>query len=205
MGNGTKYTSKSYFEFDKLDKAEIKEVIKRVKKDKINYPSYHIAPFYGLLNDPNGLIYYNDEYHIFYQHCPNGPIHGRKQWYHLTTKDFINYNDRGIGIFSEFEFENFGIYSGGALEISGKLNLFYTGNSRNVAEDYKRYPYQCVAIMNKQYNIIKKKVLIKPDFSLHTEHFRDPVAIKVKDVNFLLVGRENINNQGEYVLYKTNE
>ena len=40
--------------------------------------SYHIRPQSGLLNDPNGFSYFNDEYHVFYQSYPFGAVHGLK-------------------------------------------------------------------------------------------------------------------------------
>ena len=50
---------------------------------------FHIAPPYGLLNDPNGLIYWKGEYHLFYQWNPNACEHGAKHWAHLRSKDLI--------------------------------------------------------------------------------------------------------------------
>ena len=37
---------------------------------------YHIQPITGLSNDPNGFIYAQGKWHLFYQWCPWGPVHG---------------------------------------------------------------------------------------------------------------------------------
>ena len=52
--------------------------------------SYHIRPQSGLLNDPNGFSYFNDEYHVFYQSYPFGAVHGLKSWVHLTSPDLVH-------------------------------------------------------------------------------------------------------------------
>lgn len=51
------------------------------------------------MNDPNGLCEINGIHHIFYQWFPAGPVHGLKHWYHLTTKDFIHYEDHGVAMY----------------------------------------------------------------------------------------------------------
>ena len=76
------------------------------------YPSYHIAPKHGLLNDPNGLSYFNGEHHIFYQWFPLGPVHGLKHWYHVSTKDFVNFTDRGIAMYPDQDYDHHGCYTG---------------------------------------------------------------------------------------------
>ena len=51
-------------------------------------PKAHICPPCGLLNDPNGLCWYEGYYHVFYQWYPFGPSHGMKHWAHVKSKDF---------------------------------------------------------------------------------------------------------------------
>ena len=38
-------------------------------------PGYHLAPQVGWMNDPNGVVYFRGEYHVFYQHYPLSLIH----------------------------------------------------------------------------------------------------------------------------------
>ncbi len=95
---------------------------------KNNYrQEYHLMPETGFLNDPNGLCYYNGEYHIFHQYAPQG-LSAQRGWGHYTTKDFVNYNIYGMVIYPDSVWDKNGSYSGSALIDDGEMELFYTGN-----------------------------------------------------------------------------
>ena len=79
--------------------AEYFQRIQETTRNDPYYPVWHIAPKCGLMNDPNGLCEINGIHHIFYQWFPAGPVHGLKHWYHLTTKDFIHYEDHGVAMY----------------------------------------------------------------------------------------------------------
>ncbi len=194
-----RYSSYIYTKYDELDHDLLMININKAKKDKKNYPQIHIAPKTGLLNDPNGLVYYNGKYHIFYQICPNGPFHGMKSWNLITTVDFINYIDHGVILHATEEYENFGIFSGGAVVIEDNLCLLYTGNYRDSENNYKRSAYQIIAKLDNNYKVLSKRVIREPNMKLHTEHFRDPVAIGEFNI---LIGMQDLNKQGQIGIIK---
>lgn len=61
-------------------------------------PSYHFSPLYGWMNDPNGMVYKDGEYHLFYQYNPYGSTWGNMNWGHAITKDLVNWEHRPVAI-----------------------------------------------------------------------------------------------------------
>ncbi|CAH7284549.1 Sucrose-6-phosphate hydrolase [Vibrio chagasii] len=168
-----------------------------LRKHDFGYPSYHVAPKFGLLNDPNGLCFFNGEHHLFYQWTPVGPVHGMKYWYHLSTKDFVNFEDHGIGLHPDQDYDSHGVYSGGALVENGNALLFFTGNKRD--ENWQRVPTQCFAKMSADGKIEKHGVVIENDH--YTEHFRDPKVWKQGDDYLMVVGAQTPQEAGSMALY----
>ncbi|MFH0325818.1 glycoside hydrolase family 32 protein [Clostridium perfringens] len=164
---------------------------------------FHIQPKTGLLNDPNGFSFYNGEYHLFYQWFPLGPVHGLKYWYHVSSKDLVNWEDKGIGIKPTKYFESHGAFSGSGIVNNDELYLFYTGNTRD--ENWIRHPYQCLAIMNKQGEIRKldNPIICKPEG--YKEHFRDPKVLKYNGKYYCLIGAQDKNNLGTIVYYESED
>ena len=154
------------------ESGELADIAQTVQKDKDFRPHFHIAPPSGLMNDPNGLIFDGEKYHLFYQWFPFDAIHGMKHWKHLITKDFQHYQSADDLIPCEL-FESHGCYSGGALKVGDKLAMFYTGNTRRLS-DNQRIPFQNLAIFDLDGKLLSKRPLIENAPEGYTEHVRDP-------------------------------
>lgn len=64
-------------------------------------PHLHFAPKKYWVNDPNGMVYFKGEYHLFYQHNPNDCIHGPMHWGHAVSKDMITWEQLDIALYPD--------------------------------------------------------------------------------------------------------
>ena len=89
-------------------------------------PQAHFSTKNGWINDPNGLIYLNGTYHMFYQHNPCSPEWSNMHWGHATSPDLIHWTEEPIALFPD---ETGMMYSGSA--ILDKDNLTGLGTKEN--------------------------------------------------------------------------
>jgi len=76
-------------------------------------PQFHFTPPKNFMNDPNGLVYYKGEYHLFYQYNPQGAEWGHMSWGHAVSTDMLHWKNLPLAIPEEPG--QYMIYSGSAV------------------------------------------------------------------------------------------
>jgi fructan beta-fructosidase len=81
----------------------------------------HFSPKTGWMNDPNGLIYYLGEYHMFFQFYPDSTVWGPMHWGHAVSKDLVHWKQEAIALFPD----SIGyIFSGSAVTDNNRTSGF---------------------------------------------------------------------------------
>ncbi|WP_316250591.1 glycoside hydrolase family 32 protein [Catenovulum sp. 2E275] len=75
-------------------------------------PQFHFTPRSGWMNDPNGMVYIDGEYHLFYQHYPDDNVWGPMHWGHAISKDLVHWEHKPIALYPD---QHGWIFSGSAV------------------------------------------------------------------------------------------
>ena len=110
------------------------------KKD--NYrPVYHHSPAFGWMNDPNGMVYHDGVYHLFYQHYPYGTYWSDMHWGHATSTDLIHWEQHPIALFPD----EYGYMFSGSIVVDEK-NTAGFGEGAFVAVYTSTHPSQAQSL-----------------------------------------------------------
>lgn len=123
-----------------------------LNKDTAFRPLVHFSPAAHWINDPNGMVYVNGVYHLYFQYHPNSSVWGPMHWGHATSKDLISWKEEPVALYPD----SLGyIFSGSAVVdvnntsgfgINGKAPLVAIFTHHNSKTEKERIDFQTQSI-----------------------------------------------------------
>lgn len=139
-------------------------------------PQFHYSPQTNWMNDPNGLVYFDGEYHLFYQYNPFGNTWGHMSWGHAVSTDLVHWKELGVAIPEE---KGIMAFSGSAVVDKNNTTGFGKNGSTPIVAIYTGYrtsdkrQYQCLAY-SLDHGRTWKKYKDNPVLDIKSKSFRDP-------------------------------
>lgn len=112
-------------------------------------PKFHLSPYVGWMNDPNGFSYYQGKYHLFYQYNPYSTEWNAMHWGHAVSRDLLQWTYLPAALAPDAPYDSYGCFSGSAVELAdGRQLLLYTGVRKEGGEKEEEIQTQCAAVGN---------------------------------------------------------
>ena len=148
-------------------------------------PRFHFSPKVNWTNDPNGLVYFEGTYHLFFQHNPFGDTWGHMSWGHATSRDLLHWQEQPVAIPEE---NGVMIFTGSTVVDTNNTSGFcrgahpclvaiYTGHTPE-DKTVETKPKPALQTQNLAYSndagLHWTKYTGNPVLDLHLSDFRDP-------------------------------
>lgn len=180
-------------------------------------PQYHLLPRANWMNDPNGPVYWNGSYHMFYQYNPHGAYWGDMHWGHAVSADMVHWRQLPVALSPTAGGPDAdGCFTGTAVVQDGRVMLMYTGvraASREMATIKDGNPplleTQCLAIADdaelKSWTKMPAPVIAAPPSGMQVNGFRDPSPWRQGEWWYTVLGSGVANEGGAVLLYRSRD
>lgn len=173
-------------------------------------PAIHYTAADTWINDPNGLVYLDGEYHLFYQNNPEGVDHANMSWGHAVSTDLLHWEDRPVAIPCD---EDEQIFSGSIVVDRGNTSGFgEPGTSPLIAVYTSAYtelsPHRGIQAQSLAYSLDGGDTWTRhsgnPVLSRGSADFRDPKVFRYRGPSgeyWVMVAVEAVERKA--VLYRS--
>jgi beta-fructofuranosidase len=186
-----------------LERAQtsVAKAAERVKDDP-NRPAFHFQPPANWNNDPNGLLFHDGFYHLFYQHNPYGDRWDWMHWGHARSKDMVHWQRMPIALWPDISKGERHCFSGsGFITDAGKPILFYTSIGHENPEHWAAVPVddQLEQWQKHQANPI---IVMEDHGTQFIDGWRDPFLFREAGDTYMVIGGHPRGGTGSIMLYK---
>lgn len=170
-------------------------------------PVYHFVPPSNWMNDPNGLIEWNGEYHLFYQYNPVAAVWGPMHWGHAVSSDLVRWRHLPIALApTPGGPDADGCWSGVAVNDNGVPTLVYSGHNTQAGRP-NDVQLPCVAVSHDRLSSWEKDaanpVIAAPPEHLDVLAFRDHCVWRENGVWKQAIGAGVRGQGGVVFLYQS--
>lgn len=158
-------------------------------------PQFHFTPEKNWMNDPNGLIYYKGEYHLFFQHNPTENVWGNMSWGHAVSADLFTWQELPVAIPCT---DDTGIFSGSTvIDYTNSAGFGSTDNPAMIAvytehKNDKSKQSQCLA-----FSLDNGRTFTKyegnPVLDIDSPDFRDPKVQWIDNQWLMTIARPDLH------------
>jgi beta-fructofuranosidase len=179
-------------------------------------PQFHLLPAKNWMNDPNGPIFWNNAYHMFYQYNPNAAVWGDMHWAHAISDDMIHWRHLPIALAPTPGWDDAdGCFTGSAVNDHGTATILYTGvkstsaDRATLRDGHNNFrEVQCLATSaDPQLRTWTKwkQPVIQPPNDPTLAGFRDPFLWREKNNWILGVASGHFKKGGCVLLYRSKD
>ncbi len=186
-----------------LQRAEksVAAAAERVKGDP-NRPAYHFQPPANWNNDPNGMLFHDGYYHMFYQHNPYGDRWDWMHWGHARSPDLVHWEHLPIALWPSLERGERHCFSGsGYIMDNGDPILFYTSIGHENPEHWAATPLD-KELMDWQKHPRNPLIVMEDHDGEHIEDWRDPFLFREAGETYMVIGGHPEDQGGSIMMYK---
>ncbi|MFE9440095.1 glycoside hydrolase family 32 protein [Streptomyces sp. NPDC006602] len=165
-------------------------------------PAVHLRPPRNWLNDPNGLVFHDGHYHVFFQYNPYAPQHANIHWGHFRSPDLITWEQLPVALAPTPGGDDAdGCFSGNAISVDGRLLAFYSANRTG------RWwqPVTTAESYDGGHTWTKRPELLIPQPPAGTTMYRDPYVWQQDGRRRMLVGAALADGRGAALLYESDD
>jgi len=179
-------------------------------------PTFHYLPKTGWINDPNGPIFHNGVYHLFYQYNAALKITGGMSWGHAVSPDMVHWRHEALAMAPmPGSPDSFGVWTGSCLAVDKRVYAVYTGVAKadaahaSVHGDPELHETQMLSWSDDdglaQWKRPARTIVADPPPGMKVIGFRDPSLWRHGEYYYMTVGSGEANKGGCVLLYRSRD